>query len=82
MVSAMDDEAIVAELEAAFARGDYARVTKDAASLASTTKDGAVRTRAKKLTRRVAPDPIATVLFVIAAVLLAAMTVYFETRSR
>jgi len=78
----MDDESLVAELEAAFARGDYSRVTKEAAALAGHTKDDAIRARAKKLARSVAPDPIAKVLFVIAAVLLAAMTAYFEMRSR
>ncbi|MEO8875032.1 MAG: hypothetical protein ABI461_05550 [Polyangiaceae bacterium] len=78
----MDDEAHVAELEAAFSRGDYARVTKDARVLAEKTTDEKVRARAALLTRKVSPDPIAIVLFVIAAILLAAMTVYFEMRSR
>ena len=76
------DETKIAELEAAFAHGDYARVSKEAAPLAASTKNEDVRARAKKLTTKIAPDPIAKVLFIIAAVLLAAMTIYFEMRSR
>ena len=81
-VTRVDDEAKIAELEAAFARGDYARVSKEAAPLAASTKDDDVRARATKLTTKIAPDPIAKVLFIIAAMLLVAMTAYFEFRSR
>ncbi|MEO7109121.1 MAG: hypothetical protein ABI183_01675 [Polyangiaceae bacterium] len=78
----MDDEAKIAELESAFARGDYSRVKHEALPLAESTKNEGVRTRALELVGRLKPDPIAIVLFVIAAVLLAAMTTYFELRSR
>ena len=81
-VTGVDDETKIAELEAAFARGDYARVSKEAGPLAASTKDSNVRARATKLTAKIAPDPIAKVLFIIAAVLLLAMSAYFEFRSR
>ncbi len=78
----VDDEAKIAEIESAFARGDYARVRREALPLASTTKNDEVRARALRLADRLKPDPIAKVLFIIAAVLLAALTAYFEMRSR
>jgi hypothetical protein len=78
----VDDEAKIAEIESAFARGDYARVRREALPLANATKDDAVRARALNLADRLKPDPIAKVLFIIAAVLLAALTAYFELRSR
>jgi hypothetical protein len=83
----MDDEAKgeqakLTELESAFARGDYARVKHEALPLAASTKDDDMRVRAEKLANRLKPDPIAIVLFVIAAILLAAVTAYFELRSR
>ncbi len=78
----MDDEAKIAELEGAFARGDYARVKGGATTLAASTKNDDVRARAEKLADRLKPDPIAKVLFILAAVLLVALTAYFEIRSR
>lgn len=69
----------IEELEAAFARGDYGRVTKDAPALASSS-DHEVKRRATALLAKTKPDPTATWLFVVAALLLVAMTVYFETR--
>jgi len=77
-----DEETKIAALEAAFARGDYARVSKEVGPLAASTKNSDVRARAEKLRVKLAPDPIAKVLFIIAAVLLVAMTAYFEMRSR
>lgn len=75
----MDDREKIDALERAFARGDYGTVTKDVRSLLE-SKDDDVRARAKKLLARTKPDPIASVLFIIAALLLLALFVYFETR--
>ena len=75
----MTDAEKIDELEKAFARGDYAAVTKDAPALAK-SKDEDVRKRAKKLVRRTKPDPAATVLFIVAALLLLAITLFFEMR--
>lgn len=82
MSQADDDEAKIALLESAFARGDYARVKRDAMTLAESTKNDDVRARALKLSARLKPDPIAIVLFIIAAILLIALTTYFEIRAR
>ena len=71
--------ATIDELEAAFARGDYSRVTREAPALV-VSDDEEVKARAKVLLAKTKPDPIATWLFVIAALLLVAVTVYFETR--
>ena len=77
-----DSKAKIAEIESAFARGDYARVKREALPLAASTKNDDVRARAQALDNRLKPDPIAKVLFIVAAVLLAALTAYFELRSR
>ena len=75
----MSDAEKIDELEKAFARGDYAAVTKDAPALAK-SEDVDVRKRAKKLVLRTKPDPAATVLFIVAAVLLLAIAFFFELR--
>lgn len=75
----MTDAEKITELENAFARGDYAVVTKEASALVK-SEDEDVRKRAQKLARRVKPDPAATVIFVIAALLLVAIAIYFEMR--
>ncbi len=77
-----EDEAKIAELESAFARGNYARVKNEALLLATSTKNDDVRARAEKLADRLKPDPIAKVLFILTAILLAALTAYFELRAR
>ncbi len=69
----------IEELEAAFARGDYRRVTNEAPALTSSSDDD-VKKRAIALLAKTKPDPVATWLFIIAGLLLIAMTAYFETR--
>jgi hypothetical protein len=57
-------------LVSAFARGDYARVRADAPKLIHTAGDDRVRAAARTLVERTKPDPAATALVVLAAMLL------------
>ncbi|MGH7282112.1 MAG: hypothetical protein ACRELY_11350 [Polyangiaceae bacterium] len=75
----MTDAEKIDELEKAFARGDYSVVTKGAPALTK-SEDDDVRKRAEKLVRRVTPDAAATVIFIVAALLLVAIAFYFELR--
>jgi hypothetical protein len=64
----------VPELDAlvdAFARGDYRRVRAGAPGLERSSTDDAVKRAARMLVERTAPDPLASVLLGLAAVLLA-----------
>jgi hypothetical protein len=64
----------VRELDAlvdAFERGDYRRVRADATGLERSTADDAVKRAARTLVERTEPDPLASVLLGLAAVLLA-----------
>jgi hypothetical protein len=65
-----------AELDAlveAFARGDYARVRREAPQLATSSTDARVRTAARELHTRTRPDPLAVVLLALTAALLVAL---------
>jgi len=64
-------------LVAAFERGDYGRVRKDAPALAKSAKDEAVRHAAEELLRRIDPDPLAKYMLVAASLLLAFFTVWY-----
>jgi len=57
-------------LVAAFERGDYALVRREAEAVAKAAEDPAVRDAALELRRRIEPDPLAKYLLLIAAVLL------------
>jgi hypothetical protein len=65
------------ELVRSFEAGDYARVREDAAKLAASTDDAAVRASALDLRSRIEADPIAKGLLVFTGVLLAALTVWW-----
>jgi hypothetical protein len=57
----------------AFARGDYRRVRAEAPGLERSSTDDAVKRAARMLVERTAPDPLASLLLGLAAVLLVAM---------
>ena len=63
----------------AFVAGDYARVRKDAPSLAASTEDDDVRRAALELRRRIDPDPLSLVLVGLAALLLLLLAGYYWT---
>jgi hypothetical protein len=65
----------LARLVDAFARGDYATVRADAPKLKS--DDEAVMAAAKLLVERTAPDPMAKYLFILAAALLAFLSLWW-----
>ncbi len=58
-------------LVAAFERGDYRTVRRQAPRLARDAASPAVRRAALELQRRIDPDPVAVVLLAVAAALLA-----------
>jgi hypothetical protein len=64
-------------LLAAFERGDYARVRKDAPELAKSAKDAAVRRAAEELLRRIEPDPLAKYMLIAASLLLVFFTIWY-----
>lgn len=72
------DAALDALVEA-FARGDYARVRKEAPELVRSSEDQAVKNAAMELRRRINPDPVALILMFLAAGLLAVLATYYWT---
>ncbi len=70
------DAALDALVEA-FARGDYARVRREAPALGRSTTDAEIKKAAELLVERTRPDPLAVRLLWVTAVLLAAMTTYW-----
>lgn len=64
-------------LVAAFARGDYAAVREGAPKLASTTTSASVREAAETLRARIEPDPTSKILLLVAAALLAFLTLWW-----
>jgi hypothetical protein len=68
------DEALL-EAERAFAEGNYALVRERALPLVA-SEDAAARDRAQKLLAQISPAPIGKYLFLLAALLLLAVT-YF-----
>lgn len=64
-------------LVAAFEAGDYARVRREAPALARSTDRDEVRAAARELRRRLDPDPLASYLLGIAAVLLVFLAGYY-----
>jgi hypothetical protein len=61
----------------AFARGDYARVRKDAAKLATSDAPDEVRRAARTLAERTETDPLAIGLLALAGALLVLLTGYW-----
>ncbi len=71
-----------AELDAlvlAFTRGDYRAVRDRAPKLAATAEDEAVRRAAEMLRDRLEADPMAKMLLVVTALLLAVLTAWWVT---
>lgn len=68
-----EDEALDA-LVLAFARGDYARVRRDAPKLATETDDESVRRAARLLRERVEADPVAKILLGLTLLLLVVLS--------
>lgn len=65
------DDPELERLLAAFDRGDYATVRRDAPTLAASAASPEVKAAARDLRARIDPDPVAAALVVIAVVLLA-----------
>jgi hypothetical protein len=70
------DAALHALLEA-FAKGNYAHVRAEAPKLAEQTKDPAVRAAAKDLRRRIDPDPVSSILLLLAVALLVVLASHY-----
>lgn len=69
-------------LVAAFERGDYATVRREAPALASDEKeDDAVRRAARVLRERIEPDPASRTLFWITAAILIVLSGWWVTHS-
>jgi hypothetical protein len=68
-------------LVVAFARGDYQAVRQRAPTLAASTTDPDVKRAAELLRERIEPDPLARLLFLIAAALLIVLTSYWVLHS-
>ena len=66
-------------LVAAFERGDYARVRREAPALVRSTDSAAVRKAARTLLQRIEPDPIAVYLLAGAALLLSFLAFWYWT---
>lgn len=64
-------------LVAAFEAGDFRTVRSGAGKLASSEADEAVKRAARELLDRTKPDPLATYLLVLTALLLVALTAYW-----
>jgi hypothetical protein len=69
-------------LVASFAAGDYRTVRREAPQLAGRAADPLVRKAALELRRRIEPDPLALYLLVLAALLLAFLTIWFYAHER
>jgi len=76
---ASTDSALEA-LVAAFERGDYARVRREAPSLAASASSPDVRAAATALLGQTRPDPISSVFFALAAALLVFLSAYWLWR--
>ncbi len=68
-------------LVAAFARGDFARVRRDARRLIASTVSPGVRAAAVELLARTGPDPLSSVFFALTAALLVFLSVYWWWRA-
>lgn len=66
-------------LLAAFDDGDYALVKRDAPLLAERATDELVRRAAEELVKRTQPDPLSSLLILVASGLLAFFTYWFYT---
>jgi hypothetical protein len=67
-------------LVAAFAAGNYARVRSEAPLLASSS-DEAVKSALRILVERTEPDPLASALLVVTALLLGVLALFWISRS-
>lgn len=76
-VRAFPDEPELQRLVRAFTAGDYATVRAGADKLAASSSDADVQKAAKELRRRIDPDPLATLLVLGAALLLAVLAGYY-----
>jgi hypothetical protein len=66
-------------LVAAFEAGNFARVREEAPRLASSARDAKVKDAANVLLSRTRPDPLATLILVISAVLLVLLSAWWIT---
>jgi len=66
-------------LVAAFERGDFARVRDGVPRIVASPADEGVKSAAKALLSRTRPDPLATLLLAISAVLLVLLSAWWIT---
>lgn len=66
-------------LVAAFERGDFARVREGAPRLVSSAAEEGVKAAARTLLARTRPDPLATLLLAISALLLVLLSAWWIT---
>jgi hypothetical protein len=72
----------LAALLAAFARGDFGRVRRDAPALIANASSPDVRAAAEELLLRTRPDPLTQVFFLLTGALLVFLSVYWWWRAR
>ncbi len=75
-LDAFPDDPALEPIVAAFLRGDYAMVRRQAPLLARETTSDAVRDAALELTGRIRPDPLARYLLLLSAALLLLVTIW------
>jgi hypothetical protein len=72
-------DATLDSLVESFAKGDYARVRREAPELAKTAERAEVKDAALELRRRIDPDPLALILMFLAVALLLVLASYYWT---
>jgi hypothetical protein len=75
-LESLPDDATLRELAEAFEAGNYARVRAEAPKLAKSSEREDVRAAATDLLQRIEPDPLVKYLFVLAVLLLLAITAF------
>jgi len=70
-------DATLDALVLAFEAGDYARVRREAPTLAERAESNAVRRAARELRRRLDPDPVAVYMLMVAGALLALLAGWY-----
>jgi hypothetical protein len=74
---AWPQDATLDTLLVAFDDGDYARVRRDGEALAKDATDELVRQAAEELVRRTKPDPLSSLLVIVATALLAFFSFWY-----
>jgi hypothetical protein len=70
-------DAALDSLVESFAKGDYARIRREAPDLAKSAESDEVKDAALELRRRIDPDPLALILMFLAVALLFVLASYY-----